>query len=123
MKIRAALFLSIQLAFVAAGAYAAPPAQSSPPASQAISPVYVVAPNDQPAQGVAIDTPKQAPTVAAPSVPTKPIEVWSGPVPLAGGLWLLVASMPVLAILYFAYQLLLFIKARRRKLSHPAKPE
>ncbi|MFZ6771605.1 hypothetical protein ACO0LB_02700 [Undibacterium sp. SXout7W] len=90
---------------------------------QATPSFFVVTPDESPkqTQGVQIDTPKM--TVPEKTASNKngkadvPIQVWSGPVPLAGGLWILVASMPVLASLYFAYQLLLFIQARRRRLS------
>ncbi|MFZ6871497.1 hypothetical protein ACO0LF_05440 [Undibacterium sp. Di27W] len=99
---------------------AATTATTTTPANPALGSqaVFVVAPEELPKQnaGVQIDTPKQL----ASQKSTKPdvaIQVWSGPVPLAGGLWILVASMPVLASLYFAYQLLLFIKARRRRFS------
>jgi len=90
---------------------------------QATPSFFVVTPDESPkqTQSVQIDTPKM--TVPEKTASNKngkadvPIQVWSGPVPLAGGLWILVASMPVLASLYFAYQLLLFIQARRRRLS------
>lgn len=118
MKLKFVLILAVSLLGTAvfAGPPASSPSVAPAPASQA---VFVVAPADLPpasAVGVQIDTPKLAPPPAATGKAA--IQVWSGPVPLAGGLWLLVASMPVLAILYFAYQLWLFIQARRRRLSH-----
>ncbi|MFZ6741709.1 hypothetical protein ACO0LC_00605 [Undibacterium sp. JH2W] len=107
----------VHTVFATVESKAATPSTTASPAlgSQA---VFVVAPEELPRQnaGVQIDTPKQL----AQQKSTKPdvaIQVWSGPVPLAGGLWILVASMPVLASLYFAYQLLLFIKAKRRRFS------
>ncbi|BBB69793.1 hypothetical protein UNDYM_5540 [Undibacterium sp. YM2] len=122
MKLKYVLIMALQMLtalpaspVLAAATGNTPAPASAKPGTQA---VFVVAPEDLPKQnsGVQIDTPKQT----APEKSNKPevaIQVWSGPVPLAGGLWILVASMPVLASLYFAYQLLLFIKARRRRLS------
>lgn len=125
MKLKFALILALPLltaspglsVFAAEAGKVAPPVQASQP-SQGTQAVFVVAPEDLPKQnnGVQIDAPKQQ-AIAKSNKPDVPIQVWSGPVPLAGGLWILVASMPVLASLYFAYQLLLFIKARRRRLS------
>lgn len=122
MKLKFALILALPLltalpgvsVFAAETGKAAPPAQ----ASQGTQAVFVVAPEDLPKQnsGVQIDAPKQK-AIPKSNKADAPILVWSGPVPLAGGLWILVASMPVLASLYFAYQLLMFIKARRRRLS------
>ncbi|MFZ6712826.1 hypothetical protein [Undibacterium sp. TC9W] len=122
MKLKYVLILALLMltalpafpVFAAAAGNTSAPAKAAP-GTQA---VFVVAPEDLPKQntGVQIDTPKQAASEKS-NKPDVPILVWSGPVPLAGGLWILVASMPVLASLYFAYQLLMFIKARRRRLS------
>ncbi|MFZ6641105.1 hypothetical protein ACO0LL_15255 [Undibacterium sp. TC4M20W] len=122
MKLKYVLILALQMltALPASPVFAAAAGNTSAPAKAApgTQAVFVVAPEDLPKQnsGVQIDTPKQAATEKS-NKPDIPILVWSGPVPLAGGLWILVASMPVLASLYFAYQLLMFIKARRRRLS------
>ncbi|MES2038016.1 MAG: hypothetical protein V4495_09270 [Pseudomonadota bacterium] len=125
MKLKYVLILALQMltALPASPVFAAAASNTSntsapakaAPGTQA---VFVVAPEDLPKQnsGIQIDTPKQAATEKS-NKPDVPILVWSGPVPLAGGLWILVASMPVLASLYFAYQLFMFIKARRRRLS------
>ncbi|MFZ6770131.1 hypothetical protein ACO0LM_24020 [Undibacterium sp. Di26W] len=131
MKLKFALILALPLltalpglsVFAAEAGKVAPPAPLAPSVQPAqpgkgMQAVFVVAPEDLPKQnsGVQIDAPKQK-AVEKSNKPDVPILVWSGPVPLAGGLWILVASMPVLASLYFAYQLLMFIKARRRRLS------
>ena len=118
MKFKCVLVLAMQLFSVSVfAADAAPAAPASPSGSQS---VFVVAPEDLPKQttGVVIDTPKMPePEKKKESPPITAAQVWSGPVPLSGGLFFLVASMPVLASLYFAYQLYLFIVARRRRLS------
>ncbi|MBC3809892.1 hypothetical protein [Undibacterium aquatile] len=128
MKLKCTLVLAMQLfsvtVFAADTTPSAPPAPTSP-TSQSVAPsvsqsVFVVAPEDLPKQttGVVIDTPKMPePEKKKESAPITAAQVWSGPVPLSGGLFFLVASMPVLASLYFAYQLYLFIVARRRRLS------
>jgi len=122
MKLKYVLILALQMltALPASPVFAAAPDNTPAPAGAkpGTQAVFVVAPEDLPKQnsGVQIDTPKQAAAEKS-NKPEVAIQVWSGPVPLAGGLWILVASMPVLASLYFAYQLLLFIKARRRRLS------
>ena len=128
MKLKCALVLAMQLFSVSVFATdTAPSAPAAPtsPTSQSVAPsvsqsVFVVAPEDLPKQttGVVIDTPKMpAPEKKKESAPITAAQVWSGPVPLSGGLFFLVASMPVLASLYFAYQLYLFIVARRRRLA------
>ncbi|MCH8621530.1 hypothetical protein [Undibacterium sp. TS12] len=120
MKLKPALILALQLlcALPATPVFAANAGNTAAKPGQGSQAVFVVAPEDLPKQnvGVQIDTPKQDRAEKS-NKPDVPIQVWSGPVPLAGGLWILVASMPVLASLYFAYQLLLFIRARRRRLS------
>lgn len=122
MKLKPALILALQLSFAmpAIPVFAADTGNTSAPVApaQGSQAVFVVAPEDLPKQnsGIQIDTPKQSAPPKS-NKPDMPIRVWSGPVPLAGGLWVLVASMPVLASLYFAYQLFLFIRARRRRLS------
>ncbi|MBI3727920.1 MAG: hypothetical protein HY254_06255 [Burkholderiales bacterium] len=122
MKLKYVLILALQMltAFPTSPVFAAAANNTSAPAKAApgTQAVFVVAPEDLPKQnsGVQIDAPKQIATEKS-NKPDVPIQVWSGPVPLAGGLWILVASMPVLASLYFAYQLFMFIKARRRRLS------
>ncbi|MBC3916501.1 hypothetical protein H8L32_03295 [Undibacterium sp. CY18W] len=122
MKLKFALILALPLltALPGVSVFAAEAGKAAPPAkaNQGTQAVFVVAPEDLPKQnsGVQIDAPKQK-AIAKSNKPDVAIQVWSGPVPLAGGLWILVASMPVLASLYFAYQLLMFIKARRRRLS------
>ena len=122
MKLKYVLILALQMltALPASPVFAAVAGNASAPAKAApgMQAVFVVAPEDLPKQnsGVQIDTPKQAVTEKS-NKPDIAIQVWSGPGPLAGGLWILVASMPVLASLYFAYQLFMFIKARRRRLS------
>ncbi|MFZ6735133.1 hypothetical protein ACO0LG_24650 [Undibacterium sp. Ji42W] len=122
MKLKYVLILALQMltALPASPVLATATGNTPAPAKAAPSTqaVFVVAPEDLPKQnsGVQIDTPKQT-AIQKSNKPDVPILVWSGPVPLAGGLWILVASMPVLASLYFAYQLLMFIKARRRRLS------
>ncbi|MBI3286232.1 MAG: hypothetical protein HYZ65_15470 [Burkholderiales bacterium] len=118
MKFKFALMLALQLPASAPYA-AAPPASGSAPQAAAQE-VFVVAPADLPAQaqGVPIDTPKLTEPQARAGKPVSAAQVWSGPVPLPLPLWILLASMPVIAIAYFAYQLLLFIQARRRRLSH-----
>jgi len=121
MKLKSALVLAMQLFSVSVFAADAPSAPASPSASPTVSQsVFVVAPEDLPKQatGVVIDTPKMPePEKKKESPPITAAQVWSGPVPLSGGLFFLVASMPVLASLYFAYQLYLFIVARRRRLA------
>lgn len=116
MKIHTALFVFLQCMLCTAHAVDAPPASA---ASAISEPVYVIAPAsvDKQERMIAIDTPKQEAVKPVASKPAKPIQVWSGPVPLAGGLWLLVASMPVIAIFYFVYQIFLYFKTRRKKLS------
>lgn len=114
MKLKCALILAMQLFSVSSFAADAVP---SVPTSQS---VFVVAPEDLPKQnaGVVIDTPKMPePEKKKESAPITAAQVWSGPVPLSGGLFFLVASMPVLASLYFAYQLYLFVVARRHRLT------
>jgi len=125
MKLKFALILALPLltalpgmsVFAAEAGKVAPIVQPVQP-GKGTQAVFVVAPEDLPKQnsGVQIDARKQK-ALPKSDKPDVPILVWSGPVPLAGGLWILVASMPVLASLYFAYQLLMFIKARRRRLS------
>lgn len=119
MKSKFALILALPLLTLCPAPLlaAAPPARSG--TSEAAPSFFVVTPEEssKQTQGVHIDTPKMTVPEKTASKPEVPIQVWSGPVPLAGGLWILVASMPVLASLYFAYQLLLFIQARRRRLS------
>lgn len=125
MKLKCALVLAMQLfsvsVFAADTTPSAPPAPTSPSVAPSVSQsVFVVAPEDLPKQttGVVIDTPKMPePEKKKESAPITAAQVWSGPVPLSGGLFFLVASMPVLASLYFAHQLYLFIVARRRRLS------
>ena len=119
MKLKSALVLAMQLFSVSVFAADAPSTPASPSASVSQS-VFVVAPEDLPKQpaGVVIDTPKMPePEKKKESPRITAAQVWSGPVPLSGGLFFLVASMPVLASLYFAYQLYLFIVARRRRLA------
>ncbi|MDP1978606.1 hypothetical protein [Undibacterium sp.] len=122
MKLKYALILALQMltALPASSVFAAASSNAAAPAApaQGSQAVFVVAPQDLPKQnaGVQIDTPRQA-AIEKSDKPEVRIQIWSGPVPLAGGLWILVASMPVLASLYFAYQLFMFIKARRRRLS------
>ncbi|MFZ6655060.1 hypothetical protein [Undibacterium sp. TJN19] len=114
------LLLAMQLP--GAAIFAAPAVNASTPSTtvkpgQGTQAVFVVAPEDLSKQGgVQIDTPRMAAPPKS-SKPDIPIQVWSGPVPLSGGLFVLVASMPVVASLYFAYQLMLFIRTRRRRLS------
>ncbi|MBC3877589.1 hypothetical protein H8K38_07205 [Undibacterium sp. FT79W] len=125
MKLKCALVLAMQLFSVTVFAADTTPSAPPAPTSQSVAPsvsqsVFVVAPEDLPKQttGVVIDTPKMPePEKKKESAPITAAQVWSGPVPLSGGLFFLVASMPVLASLYFAYQLYLFIVARRRRLS------
>lgn len=119
MKLKFALIFALQVfsAFAVAGSPSQPGKPPAEPSSQA---VFVVEPEDASKQntGVVIDTPKMPePEHKKPLREVTAADVWSGPVPLSGGLWVLVASMPVLASLYFAYQLFLFIRARRRRLS------
>jgi len=120
MKLKYVLILALHVLTVLPASSVLAAASSSAVAApaQGSQAVFVVAPQDLPKQnaGVQIDTPKQ-PAIDKSNKPEVAIQVWSGPVPLAGGLWILVASMPVLASLYFAYQLLMFIRARRRRLS------
>lgn len=122
MKLKYVLILALQMltALPASSVFAAASSNAAVPAApaQGSQAVFVVAPQDLPKQnaGVQIDTPRQA-AIEKSDKPEVRIQIWSGPVPLAGGLWILVASMPVLASLYFAYQLFMFIKARRRRLS------
>jgi len=125
MKLKCALILAMQLFSVTAFAADTTPSAPPAPTSQSVAPsvsqsVFVVAPEDLPKQttGIVIDTPKMPEQEKKKeSAPITAAQVWSGPVPLSGGLFFLVASMPVLASLYFAYQLYLFIVARRRRLS------
>lgn len=121
MKLKFSLLLAISLISGTCSALATP-AAGKPAASQPNTPsqsVFVVAPEDLPqaASGVRIDVPTMEPEKVRPPIPVTAAQVWSGPVPLSGALFVLVASMPVLASLYFAYQLFLFIRARKRRLS------
>jgi len=119
MNFKFALILALQLLSIPA--FADTPSKTGQAAtSQNSQSVFVVEPEDLPKQnsGVVIDTPRMPePEHKKPIREVTAADVWSGPVPLSGGLWVLVASMPVLASLYFAYQLFLFIQARRRRLS------
>jgi len=125
MKIKLVLILALQL-FVLPG-FAAdqsttrvpvnPPA-SAPTNSQPTQSVIVVSPGENAIknEGVQIDLPKMPEEKKNPHA-NDPIRTWSGDVPVKGVVYILIASMPVLASLYFAYQLFLFIQARRRRLS------
>lgn len=118
MKLKFLLTLALPLlCTLALAQQPAQPAAASQPEQQSQA-VFVVGPSDQPAAatGVHIDVPTMTAPVAVPGKSDKPIQVWGGPVPLAGVLWVLVASMPVFAILYFGYQIFLFFQGRRRKL-------
>ncbi|MFZ6754940.1 hypothetical protein ACO0KY_16340 [Undibacterium sp. Dicai25W] len=117
MKIKLALILALQL--IVFPTFAAD--QLPPPATinvQTTQPVIVVSPGDDAtkSQGVQIDLPKMPEEKKNPHA-NDPIRTWSGDVPVKGVIYILIASMPVLASLYFAYQLFLFIQARRRRLS------
>ena len=115
MKLKFVLLLLL-LPLLSNLASAAPPAPA--PAAAAMAEVFVVTPEDsaKPASGVVINTPKM-PMEKKIAHDNGPIRIWSGPVPLSGVMFFTVASMPVLASLYFAFQLFLFIQARRRRLS------
>ncbi|MBC3869367.1 hypothetical protein [Undibacterium oligocarboniphilum] len=121
MKLKFSLLLAISLissiCFALETRTAGKPA-GSPPDTPSQS-VFVVGAEDLPqaASGVRIDVPTMEQEKVRPSIPVTAAQVWSGPVPLSGVLFVLVASMPVLASLYFAYQLFLFIRARKRRLS------
>ncbi len=117
MKTKLALILALQL--VMPPCFAAD--QSTPQApvnAQATQSVIVVSPADNATknEGVQIDLPKMPEEKKNPHA-NDPILTWSGDVPVTGVVYILIASMPVLASLYFAYQLFLFIQARRRRLS------
>ncbi|MEB0137830.1 MULTISPECIES: hypothetical protein [unclassified Undibacterium] len=114
MKLKFVLLLLPLLSNLAGAATAA----AAAPAVAATAEVFVVMPEDgaKPASGIVIDTPKM-PMEKKIVHDSGPIRVWSGPVPLSGVMFFIVASMPVLASLYFAFQLFLFIQARRRRLS------
>ncbi len=117
MKLKFALLLAFPLLLSTASAAQPASAPATPATSTS---VFVVAPEDLPKPGsaVAIDTPQMPePEPAKASRPVTAKDVWGGPVPLSGILWILVASMPALASSYFAYQLYLFIQRRRRRLS------
>ncbi|MFZ6724792.1 hypothetical protein ACO0K2_04785 [Undibacterium sp. MH2W] len=110
MTLKLALILALQIftPTVFAEEQPAPPTQS----------VILVSPSDAASSsaGVQIDLPKMPPEKQNPHA-NDPIRTWSGDVPVTGVVFILIASMPVLASLYFAYQLFLFIQARRRKLT------
>ncbi|MFZ6848350.1 hypothetical protein [Undibacterium sp. RuRC25W] len=114
MKFKLALILALQVFTTTAFAEDKP----ATPAPTTMQSVILVAPSetDNAASGVQIDLPKMPPEKRNPHA-NDPIQTWSGDVPVTGIVFLLIASMPVLASLYFAYQLFLFIQARRRKLT------
>jgi len=117
MKLKFALILAWQLLAIPTFATDKPVAPKMPAAQSAQS-VMLVAPSETTNQstGVQIDLPKMPPEKINPHA-NDPIRTWSGDVPVTGVVYILIASMPVLASLYFAYQLFLFIQARRRRLS------
>ena len=93
-------------------------AQSKPAQAPATQPVFVVTQEDVPASAVKINVPTMP--EAEPAKPVKEVtakDVWSGPVGVHGIPLLLIMSMPVIASMYFAYQLFLFFRNRRRKLA------
>ena len=95
----------------------AAPAAGQQPVSQS---VFVVNQDEAPASaaGVQIDTPSfSEPEHKKPTRELTVADVWSGPVPVHGIAWLLIASMPVLASLYFAYQIVVFFRNRRKRLT------
>ena len=121
MKIKLALIVALH--FFALPCFAADQTTSTAPTNiqtkvQPTQSVIVVEPGDNTTknQGVQIDLPKMPEEKKNPHA-NDPIRTWSGDVPVTGLVYILIASMPVLASLYFAYQLYLFIQARRRRLT------
>lgn len=103
----------------ASGISYASPAKTPAPVNMTPSSVYVVSGDEAAASqaGVQIDTPQFEPEHKKPVREVTAADVWSGPVPVHGIAWLLIASMPVLASLYFAYQILVFFRNRRQRLA------
>ena len=121
MKIKLALIVALH--FFALPCFAADQTTSTAPTNiqtkvQPTQSVIVVEPGDNTTknQGVQIDLPKMPEEKKNPHA-NDPIRTWSGDVPVTGLVYILIASMPVLASLYFAYQLYLFIQARLRRLT------